>query len=143
MNTYFFATVTHGLEAVLADEIKELGIEMRGMKYERGKVVFQAFGEVARLMKLRCADNIYSIISEFEVGLHKSDLTQIEIGIKKMNWERLAFEYSKSSREIYLSASRRGKHTYSRFDIIKTIERGLEKDGFMHAQKEADALCIR
>lgn len=143
MNTYFFATVTHGLEAVLADEIKELGIEMRGMKYERGKVVFQAFGEVARLMKLRCADNIYSIIAEFEVGPYKSDLTQIENGIKKLNWGRLALEYSRSSSEICVSASRRGEHTYSRFEIIKTIENVLGKYGFMHAQKEGDALCIR
>lgn len=142
MNTYFFATVTYGLEAVLADEIKELGIKVQGIKYERGKVFFQAFGEAARLMKLRCADNIYSVISEFEVGPHKSDLTQIEIGIKKMNWERLAFEYSRSS-EICVSASRRGKHSYSRFDIIKTIENALGTYGFMHAQKEADALCIR
>jgi tRNA (guanine6-N2)-methyltransferase len=36
-----------------------------------------------------------------------------------------------------------GKHTYSRFDIIKTIERVLEKDGFVHAQKDANAICIR
>jgi len=45
MSTYFFATITYGLEAVLADEIKELGIEVRGRTYERGKVVFQAFGD--------------------------------------------------------------------------------------------------
>jgi len=45
--TYFFATVTSGLEAVLANEIKELGLEILGI--ERGKVVFQAIGEVNRL----------------------------------------------------------------------------------------------
>lgn len=111
----------------MADEIEALDIEIREMKFERGKVVFQAFGEVARLKRLRCADNIYRIIAEFKVGVHKSDLAQIEIGIMKLNWERLAFEYSKSLREICVSASRRGKHTYSRFDIIKTIERVLEK----------------
>jgi 23S rRNA G2445 N2-methylase RlmL len=106
MGTYFFATVTCGLESVLADEIKELGIKVRGIKYERGKVVFQALRDVAQLMKLRCADNIYNIIAEFEVGPHKSDLKQIEIGIKRLNWGRLSFEYSRSSNEISVSASR-------------------------------------
>ncbi|WP_411675166.1 THUMP domain-containing protein [Cohnella faecalis] len=143
MSTYFFATVTYGLEAVLADEIKELGIEVRGIKYERGKIIFQAFGEAARLMRLRCADNVYRIIAEFEVGPHKSDLIQIEIGMKKLNWERLAFEYSRS-REICVSASRRGKHAFSRFDMITTIENALARNGFTRAGKDTEgAMCIR
>lgn len=85
----FFATVTYGLETVLAVEIEELGIQIRGMKFERGKVVFKAFGEVNLLKKLRCADNIYCIVAEFTVGTHKSDLAEIESNIKKMNWNRL------------------------------------------------------
>jgi 23S rRNA G2445 N2-methylase RlmL len=144
MNTYFFATVACGLEVVLADEIEELGIKARGIKCERGKVIFQATGNTSQLMKLRCADNIYRILAELRIGPHKSDLTQLAAAIDKLNWKRLASQYSDSSSGICASASRRGEHAYSRFNMIKTIEKVLEKHGFNHAKKEgADALFIR
>jgi len=142
-HSWFFATVTYGFETVLADEIEELGIEIRGMKFERGKVVFQSSGEVHRLMNLRCADNIYCVVAEFAVGKHKSDLAQIETAIKKLKWERLAADFSKSSRNFRVSASRRGKHTYSRFDMMKTIEDVMEKAGFASTPQDAGALSIR
>lgn len=94
-------------------------------------------------MKLRCADNLYRIIAEFEVGPHKSDLIQIDTGIKRINWGRLAVQYAGSSREYRVSASRSGTHTYSRFDMIRTIEGAFRKQGFLPTQKETDALYIR
>lgn len=143
MNTYFFATVACGLEAVLAEEIEALGIKARGIKCERGKVIFYATGDPSQLIKLRCADNIYRILAEFQIGPHKSDLNQLAAAIDKLNWKRLAFQYSESSSGICASASRRGEHAYSRFDMIKTIEKALGKHGFKPAPKDADDLFIR
>ncbi|RXZ83763.1 methyltransferase domain-containing protein [Paenibacillaceae bacterium] len=142
MNTYYFATVTNGLETVLGAEIEERGIARRDMKYERGKVVFKALEETNRLKTLRCADNIYCIVAEFTVGAYKSDLAHMASNMKKLNWNRLAVEFSKSSRDIRVSTSRRGKHTYSRFDMKETIEDVLEKDGFVMSQDD-HALCVR
>lgn len=142
-HTYFFATVTHGLEPVLADEIKELGIVLRAMTLERGKVIFQAFGEVSRLQKLRCADNLYSIVAEFPIGTQKSDLAKLRSSIERLNWERLAKGFSKIPRDIGVSASRRGSHTFSRFDMMQTIKDVLEERGVATSRSNTDALWIR
>lgn len=42
-----------------------------------------------------------------------------------------------------MSASRSGTHTYSRFDVIRTIEAVLGEQGFLPTGKETDALYIR
>lgn len=139
----FFATVTCGLETVLLDEIKELGTEVRELQVERGKVMFQAFQEVDQLKRLRCANNLYGIISEWTVGAQKSGLAQIESQMRKIHWRRIAADFGQSSPVISVSASRRGKHAYSRFDVMKAMLDALEKDGFTIARQHTDAFYIR
>ncbi len=143
INKCFFATIVPGLEMVLADEIKELGVAAETITIERGKVFFQADRAANQLFRLRCADNIYSIIAEFPVGLHKIDLMQFAIAFGKLRWNGLFNAIDIETKKIIVSASRKGKHTYSRFDVEGIAEDTLIKMGYIKAVKGEKAMQIR
>lgn len=141
--TYYFATVTAGLEDVLADEIFELGITMNPIKSERGKVLFQSTKDINELLKPRCADNIYCVVCELPVGCHKKDLDQYAFDISRIEWTKTLSAFNVNDSHLTVSASRSGKATYSRFDIENATKAVLSKAGYSVIEKSGSALNMR
>jgi tRNA (guanine6-N2)-methyltransferase len=141
--THFIATIVAGLEAVLADELSEFGIDRNIIRTERGKVIFSTQKSLNELIKLRCADNIYCIISEFPVGCHKADLKQYTTDINKLKWHEILSAFDADNRKINVSASRKGKATFSRFDIEEATKVVLFKAGYEIANEVENAVHIR
>ncbi|MCL2518718.1 MAG: RNA methyltransferase [Oscillospiraceae bacterium] len=116
MKTYtnrHMATCVPGMESVLADEIRNAN----NITISRGKVTFDC--ECPEMLK--CADNLYKLYRLFPIGPHKTDLENIGKFLRDL-------DFSVSGR-IIVSASRTGKHTYSRFDVAQQIETALVSTG--------------
>ncbi|MXQ54924.1 hypothetical protein [Shimazuella alba] len=70
----YFATVLPGLEDLFIQEIKHRCFETMITKANRGKVFFTSILDVEDLKRL--ANNLYYVITELEVGLHRQHLQQ-------------------------------------------------------------------
>src|SRR5690606_3898484 len=84
MNNYF-ATVLTGLEKLLEEEInnKLLGAKVIGTT--RGKVFIRTNLKLDQLKTLKLADNLYQVITQFEVGIRRPDLHQLSNQISQLN----------------------------------------------------------
>jgi len=119
----YFATVVPGLEDLLVVEIKDRYSEIVVTKTERGKVFFTTTLDIDHLKTLRLANNIYLVISEFEVGLHRLHLRQLRDQISRINVKR----FLEKGTYYYVNASRKGSHTYSRFEAAHAAMDGIKK----------------
>lgn len=129
---HLFATVLPGLEYVLANEFRVKLTDAKIETVERGKVFFTSKCYADAIMVLRTADNLYKLIHRFRVGPHKIHLAGIEKEISQIN-----LSWSDRSRSgpvsFNVNASRKGKHTYSRFEAAEAAARGIAKrDGYRH-----------
>lgn len=112
---HLMATCCPGLEFILADEIRErLGVETSA---ERGKVFFAALpGEV---MSSRCADNLYTFAGQVGIGATRPDLPEFARALEHLPLEPLLERLRPlgiTPQRIHVTASRAGKHSYSRFE---------------------------
>lgn len=117
------ATVLPGLETVAIHEIRCKLTEMKLKNIERGKIFFESYLPVEKLLVLRTIDNLYCFINRFSVGIHKADLLHIENKISKLD-----LSFIKDFKGAYVvNASRSGKHTYSRFQAAEAAMRGIAR----------------
>ena len=79
--TYYMATCVPGGEDILLNEAREVMQGSVTHHKETGKIFFNAVencggtaNPTANFFKLRCADNIYKILTTFEIGPHKEHL---------------------------------------------------------------------
>lgn len=123
----YMATVLPGLETVLADEIQCKLIDVKRCSTTRGKVMFESQLPYGELIRLRTADNLYRIIGAFPAGLYRTDLLKLEKSISALD---LSFiEAARISSDNYIvNASRKGRHTFSRFEAAEAAMRGIEKN---------------
>ena len=118
---------TPGLEDVLADEAREkLGWRIdtvRGMVFASAyEKTMKQDGEPCWEL-LKCADNVYRIIGQGEVGPHKADLPALGAWAAEcIEWDALS---SCAKPQVRVTASRRGKHSYSRFQAAAAVEAAL------------------
>lgn len=134
-------TCAKGLENIVLDELRENFINIDIISVTRGKIIFNINSNIHSLLRLKCADNLYLLISEFECGKDRKSLEKISTKISKLDFSILDKVYdSKNKCKICVKAGREGKHNYSRFDLEKAVLRGiLSKRRFMHTDgTEAD-----
>lgn len=122
----YMATSLPGLEAVLADEIRRKIADANRITMTRGKVLFASHLPIETLMGVRTADNLYRVIGHFRAGLHRSDLLRLEASCAAADLAFVEGLHSASDTFI-VNASRRGKHTFSRFEAADAAMRGLAK----------------
>lgn len=126
----FMCTMAPGLEEIakeeLADKLKSPDITETG----RGRVFFHGKYRMEELCTLSCVDNIYLVVSRLPVGTRKQDLEQLGDKIKKMDFsEAKQFSGIADKPEIIVSASKRGKQNFSRFDLSAYVTELLVSTG--------------
>jgi len=119
----YFATVLPGLEDLLIEEIKDRYFEIVVTKTNRGKVFFATTLDIEHLKGLRVANNLYLVISELEVGFHRLYLHQLRDQVSRINLK----PFLKKGTYYYVNASRKGSHTYSRFEAANAAMEGIKK----------------
>ncbi|WP_166083249.1 methyltransferase [Erysipelothrix anatis] len=121
MNNYF-ATVVPGLEQLLIEEINSQLKDIKIMGTSRGKVFMQTSINADLLKTLKIANNLYLIITRLEVGIHRSDLNHLRDQIFQLNLK----PYLRKA-HFYVNASRKGGHTYSRYEAAQAAMDGIKK----------------
>lgn len=121
MNNYF-ATVLPGLEKLLEEEINNTLVGAQVIGTTRGKVFIRANLNLDKLKTLKLADNLYQVITRFNVGNHRSDLQQLCDQISQLYLKPFLGKGS-----FYVNVSRKGSHTYSRFEAAQKVMEGIKK----------------
>ena len=142
----YMATCAPGLEFVVADEIREAtGLKIGNdgfcnitiLTQTRGKVAFDCAPPGIDPQKLRCIDNLYIHYCSFPIGGHKDDLSIIGKKIADIDFTRGIAHINSANGiappyRVAVSASRRGKQTYSRHDIARrALESLIETGGYI------------
>ena len=108
------ATCCPGLEDILTAEIEQrLSTPARTA---RGEARFH--GAVGEALQLRCADNVYTLLGETPAGPHRASLPALGQALAALPVrERCAQAgIALPGLRSHVSASRRGKHSFSRFE---------------------------
>jgi len=145
------ATVAPGLEGVAESEILA---KLKGAwlyKTFRGRVLFGAGLPRDALMGLRCADNLYAHVAWLEVGPHKADLKALVQTVARLELDAALahLDLSKRGRSrrrpaIIVSASRSGKHAFTRFEAADAVKQALvEAHGFRAGDEERHDVAFR
>ncbi len=137
------ATCCPGLEDVLAQEIAErLGARASA---ERGRALFDA--DASASLALRCADNLYGFVGQVRTGLHRADLPDLARSLARLPLKETISQLSPldvSPALVHLSASRSGKHSYSRFEAAEAVLPALcRAAGGMQGDAERHTCALR
>jgi 23S rRNA G2445 N2-methylase RlmL len=140
MKTYqnrYMATCVPGFEFAVAEEIVNVLISVNNLEKKRGKVIFDCAEMPKDYNRLRCIDNLYKLHRIFNVGSHKADLAEIGTNVSDTEF---GLDFGMPPRVI-VSASRSGKHSYSRYDVSAQVESSLVSSGkyLLGESKEHDA----
>lgn len=129
------ATTVAGLETIAAAQIASALPEATVTHTVRGKVFFSAKTSLARLLSLRCAENLHAVLAALPCGKTKADLQTFGTAIKKLPFASFlpAFCDPTQVQRLHVSASRAGKHTYSRFDLAEQALTSLCQTKFFQA----------
>lgn len=124
----YMVTAPPGLEAVSANEIEARIIDATESKIERGKVYFRSAMPLTQLLSLRSADNVYRVIDQFTVGLHRLCLPDISnaIALADLSFLDLA-AVPGNGYTFTVNGSRMGRHTFSRFEAAEAAAKGIAK----------------
>ncbi|MBB2183541.1 RNA methyltransferase [Lachnospiraceae bacterium MD1] len=144
MQTIMF-TMVPGFEKIVVDEINSTLTTAKVVEVLRGKVLINGCFSLNELCQLRCVDNIYYYIAKINVGPHKKDLEKFEQDIAKISFQK-AIEFLNLSKKpiIIVSASKKGKQTYSRFDLSDKATMAISKNnGYKIGDSLEHNLAIR
>jgi len=136
----YMATCLPGMEPVVTDEVNGALKNINNISQSRGKVIFDCMPDFVNYSMLKCADNIYKLLCTFPVGLYKADLPRIGPYITSIDFN----EGSKTPARVIVSASRSGKHTYSRYDLANHVGSILISTGkFIQGDSANHDLAVR
>jgi len=126
-SSIYMATVAPGLEGVAESEILT---KLRGAwlyRTFRGRVLFGSTEPLERIMQLKCADNLYAHVAWLDVGPHKAHLQSLASTIAglELGPALTHLDLPKRRPAITVSASRSGKHAFSRFDAADAVKKAL------------------
>jgi 23S rRNA G2445 N2-methylase RlmL len=139
----YLATTLGGLEGVLAAEARASLPAVSVAETTRGKVYLATPDPPQTLFGLRTADNLYRLLGRFRVGPHRGDLAAVRAAVAALDlspdrWGAVTAtelpgtpetpERALRAREsptFFVNASRRGRHTYSRFDLAAAATAGI------------------
>ncbi|MDT2797865.1 class I SAM-dependent methyltransferase [Enterococcus cecorum] len=125
---HYFATVLPGLESLLKEEINVKLVRTKIVGTTRGKVFIKTTLNLEQLKTLKLADNIYQVISQFKIGFHRKDLQNLYKQIYQLDLKPFLKKGS-----FYVNVSRKGSHTYSRFEAGQKAMEGI-KNRYPHRQ---------
>ncbi len=118
----FMCTMAPGLEEIVKEELAEKLNSPDISETARGRVFFRGKYRLDELCRLSCVDNIYWMVSRLPIGTRKRDLEQLNEKVRKMDFSGAKqFLGIKDKPAIIVSASKRGKQTYSRFDLADYV----------------------
>lgn len=135
----YLGTVSPGLEPVAKAELEA---KVPGVQVEeilRGRIIFSCNDPVrsgaSPLWHLRSFDNLYSFIARFPVGKYRTELSRITEAIKACDlnvalsvareWGAVSPADRNRPPKVSVSASRQGRHTYSRFEAADAALQAL------------------
>ncbi|MGI6705760.1 MAG: THUMP domain-containing protein [Clostridia bacterium] len=125
----YMVTVVPGLEHIAMQEMQGRFPTLEVVKQLRGKVFFYYTGNYKDLLLLKCIENLYLYLDSFHIGPHKADLPELSKKIKNLripsSITRMLHPDKVSPPKIMVSASRSGKHTFSRFDVARIVLNAL------------------
>lgn len=126
----FMATTAPGLELVAQEEIAAKLDGVWTHATFRGRILFGALASLEELLTLRCVDNVFAHIAWLQAGSHKQDLQQLAHTLASLDLSPALAHLDLPSRRprVIVSASRSGKHAYSRFDAADAVLERLEKE---------------
>lgn len=140
------ATVAPGLESVAESEILS---KLKGAwlyRTFRGRVLFGSAEPLDALMELRCVDNLYAHVAWLNVGPHKAHLEELARTVAglELGAALAHLDLTKRRPAITVSASRSGKHAYSRFEAAAAVCGALvEAHGFKAGEEERHDVAFR
>lgn len=122
----FMCTMVPGFEQVVVDEIRLKIQNIENVRILRGKVLFSGEIDKQKLFNLDCVDNIYYYITEFKIGPHKIDLESFYSEMKHIKFkDAIHFLGITNTPSILVSTSKKGRQTYSRFDVSEFATRAI------------------
>jgi len=119
------ATCTPGTERIAAGEIIEAYERVNNVATARGKAVFDCPAAEMDHNSLKCADNLYKLYKTFTAGSRKADLADIASRVITIDFN----QKSSIPPRIMVSASKRGRHAYTRFDVAEQVTNSLVATG--------------
>jgi tRNA (guanine6-N2)-methyltransferase len=142
----FMGTVAPGIESIAESEIQD---KLAGAWIQatfRGRVLFGCTLPLQELLTLRCIDNLYAHIAWLSIGPTREDLRQLRDVLSTIDLAKalsLLPDIAPKPR-VYVSASRAGKHTYSRFEAAEAVFAALrEQHGFARGDLNAHDIALR
>ena len=128
-SSLFMATMAPGLEPVVESEIAAKLDGAWAYATFRGRFLFGCKASLDEILKLRCVDNVFAHIAWFEAGFHKSDLKWLAETVSRLDLSpALAHLDLPTGRpRVIVTASRSGRHTYSRFEAADAVMEALGK----------------
>lgn len=120
-------TTAPGLESVA---VSEIAAKLNGAWVHetfRGRILFGAQGTLADLLSLRSVDNVYAHVAWFEMGATRRDLASLRRVVASLDVAPALshLELGLQHPRVTVSASRAGKHSYSRFEAAEAVLDGL------------------
>lgn len=141
----FMCTMAAGLEDIAAAELTSNFPKITVTNIQRGKVFFRSSNSIEQLRRLRCVDNIYLLLGTIHIGTHKKDLERLTQAAAHIDLRKaIAFTQLNETPRIIVSASKKGKHTYSRFDLSAQFTQILvQKYNYIEGSPKYNNLAIR
>lgn len=122
----YMVTVVPGLEDIAMQEMQGRFPVLEVIEHARGKVFFHYADAFKDLLVLKCIENLYLYLDSFHIGSHKADLLELPKKIKNLQiTTRMLHVDNGSVPKIIVSASRSGRHTFSRFDVARVALKAL------------------
>jgi 23S rRNA G2445 N2-methylase RlmL len=120
-------TCMPGLEDLVSRQICAEYPQYTVSETRRGKVFLRVCATIRDLCEIRCADNLYLLLREFEVGRVKEDLAGLSRAISGTDFAPLhaLLPRGKKTFRVAVSASRSGDHTYSRYQAAEAALQAL------------------
>jgi tRNA (guanine6-N2)-methyltransferase len=119
--TRYLVTVLPGLEPIVADEAAAKLPAATVRETARARVVLEVAAPASALMELRTADNVFELLGEATAGPHRADLEPLGRACAAL----LPDPTDDDRQTLWVNASRRGAHTYSRFEAAHVVSAAL------------------
>lgn len=141
----FMCTMVPGFEKVVVNELNRKFKNISSIQILRGKVLFCCNVTKEELMTLDCVDNIYYYIKTLSIGPHKKDLESFYQDMKCIKFkDAINYLGLKKTPHIIVSTSKKGKQTYSRFDVSECATKAfIEANKYKRGEVENHNLPIR
>lgn len=141
----FMCTMAAGLEKIAAEELTSYFPKIKITNTQRGKIFFESSESLEHLCRLQCIDNIYLVLGTMYIGTHKKDLACLDQAASQIDLRKaIAFTALQETPRILVSASKKGRHTYSRFDLSARFTQILvRKYHYMEGDSQNFNLAVR